>query len=141
MIRLAHDEEREVLPYGLSKALDEVFRRDLQLESRPALAVGLLLEPIPGNSGEGSGLAVGEAQGHREIRVAIIVQGEDVLAALREDPRERTCHGGLAGAAFSADRDLHRADSGSVPYWWAGCQALSPFITFGGVLPASLNTY
>ena len=45
MIRLAHDEEREVLPDGLSEPLDEVLRGDPQLEPRAALSVGLLLEP------------------------------------------------------------------------------------------------
>lgn len=112
MIRLAHDEEREVLPDGLSEPLDEVLRRDPQLEPRAALSVGLLLEPIPGNGREGSGLAVGQAQGHCEVRVAIIVQGDDLLAALREDTCERSCDGGLAGAAFSADRDFHRGGVG-----------------------------
>ena len=110
MAGLAHDQEREILPCRLAKPVDEVLGRHLQLEVRAALAIGLLLEPIAWDGGEGGGLAVGQAQGYREVGVAVVVKGDDLLTSLRQDTRKRASHGGLTGAAFSANRDLHRID-------------------------------
>lgn len=110
MAGLAHDQEREVLPGRLPKPVDELLGRHLQLEARSALAVRLLLEPVARDGGEGRGLAVGQAQGYREVGVAVVVKGDDLLTSLRQDTRERASHGGLTGAAFSANRDFHAFD-------------------------------
>src|SRR5215467_12706677 len=112
VIGLAHHEEGEVLGDGLPEPSYEVFGRHLQLEACPSLSIRLLLEPVPGDGGQGGRLAVRQPEGHREIRVAVIVEGDDLLATLRQNPRERAGDGGLAGAALSPDRDLHRG-SGS----------------------------
>jgi hypothetical protein len=53
---------------------------------------------------------MGEAKGYREVGVAIVVEGYHLLTTLGQDTCERTCDGCLAGAAFSADRDLHGID-------------------------------
>ena len=108
MAGLAHDQEREILPCRLAKPVDEVLGRYLQLELRAALAIGLLLEPIAWDGREGGGLAVGQAQGYREIGVAVVVEGDDLLTSLRQDTRKRASDGCLARPAFSAHRDLHR---------------------------------
>ncbi len=95
MAGLAHDQERKILPCRLAKPVDEVLGRHLQLEVRTALAVRLLLEPIAWDGGEGGGLAAGQAQGYREIGIAVVVKGDDLLTSLRQDTRERASHGGL----------------------------------------------
>jgi len=107
---LAHDQKCEVLPCRLAKSVDEFLGRHLQLESRTAFPVGLLLQPIAWDCRQRSSLAMGEAKGYREVGVAIVVEGYNPLTTFGQDTRERTCDGCLAGAAFSADRDLHRID-------------------------------
>jgi hypothetical protein len=107
---LAHDQECEVLSCGLTKPVDELLGRHLQLELSTAFPVGLLLQPIAWDCRERSGFAMGEAKGYREVGVAIVVEGYNPLTTLGQDTRERTCYGRLAGATFSADRDLHRID-------------------------------
>jgi hypothetical protein len=107
---LAHDQKREVLPCRLTKPVDEFLGRHLQLESRTAFPVGLLLQPIAWDCRERSGFAMGEAKGYREVGVAIVVEGYNPLTTFGQDTRERAGYGRLAGPAFSADRDLHGID-------------------------------
>jgi len=107
---LAHDQECEVLSCRLAKPVDELLGRHLQLELSTAFPVGLLFQPIARDCRERSGLAMGKAKGYREVGVAIVVEGYNPLTTLGQDTCERTCDGCLAGAAFSADRDLHRID-------------------------------
>jgi hypothetical protein len=107
---LAHDQEREVLPCGLTKPVDELLGRHFQLELSTAFPVGLLLQPIAWDCRQRGRLAMGEAKGYREVGVAIVVEGYNPLTTFGQDTRERAGYGRLAGAAFSPDRDLHGID-------------------------------
>jgi len=83
VIRLAHDEESEVVPHGCPNR---------SMKSSAGTFSSSRVPPSPSgfSSSQSRGMAGREAAwpwaspSHREVRVAIIVQGDDLLAALRE---------------------------------------------------------
>src|SRR5688572_25115214 len=106
MIRLAHDQQRQVVPDRNAEPIDELFGRNAELQALVAFGVGPLFEQVTRNAGN-AGRCGGGAQGQRQVRIAVVVDGDDALTAVGHHPGQRAGDGRLPGTAFSCHRDLH----------------------------------